>query len=127
MQHQIRRLSVATLQTCCNSRISATAPELLWFQAVPTFYNKISTTVLQQPAPATVISPIVNNRTENLLRTSNHGSFYYNQLASVQVLLGDTTGAQKTIEEYFSGIYLGQIAANGDQVSLRDVQLSNLC
>lgn len=47
--------------------------------------------------------------------TNNHGSFYYTQLASVQVLLGNITSAQSTIEEYFGGIYLGQIAANGDQ------------
>lgn len=49
--------------------------------------------------------------------TSNHGSFYYNQLAALQVLAGDNNGAQQTIEEYFSTIYLGQINANGDQVS----------
>jgi hypothetical protein len=46
---------------------------------------------------------------------SNHGSFYFNQLASLQVLVGDTTGAKATIEEYFTGIFQDQIAANGDQ------------
>ncbi|KAI0342368.1 chondroitin AC/alginate lyase [Trametopsis cervina] len=47
--------------------------------------------------------------------TNNHGSFYFNQLASLQLLVNDKSGAQTTIEEYFNGIYLGQIAANGDQ------------
>lgn len=46
---------------------------------------------------------------------NNHGSFYFNQLASLQILVGDTDGAKSTIEEYFNGIYMGQIAANGDQ------------
>ncbi len=49
---------------------------------------------------------------------SNHGSFYYNQLAALQVLVSDKAGAQKTLDEYFDGIYMGQIAADGDQVSI---------
>lgn len=47
--------------------------------------------------------------------TNNHGSFYFNQLAALQILVGDTAGAKKTIQEYFEGIYLNQISANGDQ------------
>jgi len=47
--------------------------------------------------------------------TNNHGSFYYNQLAAIQILLGDTTGAKNTTNEYFSGIYMNQIDANGEQ------------
>ncbi|KAI0826105.1 alginate lyase-domain-containing protein [Irpex lacteus] len=47
--------------------------------------------------------------------TNNHGSFYYNQLAALQVLVDDKAGAQKTLDEYFDGIYMGQIAADGDQ------------
>ena len=50
--------------------------------------------------------------------SSNHGSYYFNQLASLQIIVGDTNGAQTTINEYFDGIYLGQISANGDQVSI---------
>ncbi|TCD62512.1 hypothetical protein EIP91_006786 [Steccherinum ochraceum] len=46
---------------------------------------------------------------------NNHGSFYYNQLASLQILVGDTDGAKNTIQKYFNGIYQGQIAKNGDQ------------
>ena len=69
---------------------------------------------------------ILGGKTANSSHTSNHGSFYYNQLASVQLLLGDTAAAQSTIEEYFNGIYLGQISANGDQVSLGGLSNSNL-
>ncbi|CAE6452121.1 unnamed protein product [Rhizoctonia solani] len=46
---------------------------------------------------------------------NNHGSFYFNQLASLQLLVGDTEGAKTTINEYFNGIYQDQITANGDQ------------
>jgi hypothetical protein len=46
---------------------------------------------------------------------SNHGSFYFNQLASLQVLVGDTASAKATIEDYFTGIFQDQIAADGDQ------------
>ncbi|THH00274.1 hypothetical protein EW026_g2231 [Hermanssonia centrifuga] len=47
--------------------------------------------------------------------TNNHGSFYYNQLASLQIMANDNDGAEKTLDEYFTGIYMNQIAANGDQ------------
>lgn len=53
---------------------------------------------------------------------SNHGSFYYNQEAAVRLLLDDVSGAQATLQEYFSGIYQKQIAANGEQVSFRLIQ-----
>ncbi|KAH8100385.1 chondroitin AC/alginate lyase [Cristinia sonorae] len=46
---------------------------------------------------------------------NNHGSFYFNQLAALQILVGDKDGAKETIEKFFKGIYQGQIAANGDQ------------
>lgn len=60
----------------------------------------------------------LNNR-RTYAHTSNHGSFYFNQLAALQLLVDDKTGAQKTIDEYFDGIYMGQISANGDQVRAR--------
>ena len=47
---------------------------------------------------------------------SNHGTFYYNQLAALQVLVGDNDGAKATVEDYFTGKYKAQIAADGDQV-----------
>ena len=48
---------------------------------------------------------------------SNHGSFYFNQLAALQLLVNDQDGALSTIKDYFNGIYMNQIAANGDQAS----------
>ncbi|KAI0827307.1 chondroitin AC/alginate lyase [Trametes gibbosa] len=47
---------------------------------------------------------------------NNHGTFYYNQLAALQILVGDKDGAKKTLEKYFTTQYTWQIAANGDQV-----------
>ncbi|KAI0795475.1 chondroitin AC/alginate lyase [Abortiporus biennis] len=52
---------------------------------------------------------------EEAAATNNHGSFYYNQLAALQILIGDNDAAKSTLEKYFTGIYLGQIDANGDQ------------
>jgi len=46
---------------------------------------------------------------------NNHGSFYFNQLASLQVLVGDTDGAKDTLQKYFSTLFQGQIAGNGEQ------------
>ncbi|THH31815.1 hypothetical protein EUX98_g2369 [Antrodiella citrinella] len=47
--------------------------------------------------------------------TNNHGSFYFNQLGALQLLIGDKDAVQKAVQVYFSGIYAGQISANGDQ------------
>ncbi|KAI0696542.1 chondroitin AC/alginate lyase [Cytidiella melzeri] len=47
--------------------------------------------------------------------TNNHGSYFFTQLAALQAMVGDTAGAQGTINEYFGRIYLNQIASNGDQ------------
>ncbi|QRW06180.1 alginate lyase [Ceratobasidium sp. AG-Ba] len=46
---------------------------------------------------------------------NNHGSYWFTQAASLQLLVGDTAAAKATIEEFFTGIYQNQIAANGDQ------------
>jgi len=46
---------------------------------------------------------------------NNHGSFFYNQLASLYVIVNDTTNARNTIEQFFSGLYMNQIDANGEQ------------
>ena len=54
-----------------------------------------------------------------LLRAhSNHGTFYYNQLAALQILVGDTAGANQTLHGYFTTQFQLQIAANGDQVGV---------
>jgi hypothetical protein len=47
---------------------------------------------------------------------SNHGSYYYNQLAALQILVNDTAGANATIQKYFSTLYKKQIGADGEQV-----------
>jgi hypothetical protein len=47
--------------------------------------------------------------------TSNHGSFYYNQIAALKFLVGNSTGALASLEEFFNGIYKNQIKADGEQ------------
>ena len=47
---------------------------------------------------------------------SNHGSYYYNQLAALQILVNDTASANATIRKYFSTLYKKQISADGEQV-----------
>ncbi|KAH9903346.1 chondroitin AC/alginate lyase [Cubamyces lactineus] len=47
--------------------------------------------------------------------TNNHGTFYYNQLAALQLLVGDKDAAKQTVEKYFTTQYKWQIAGNGDQ------------
>ncbi|KAN0114323.1 Alginate lyase domain containing protein [Russula decolorans] len=46
---------------------------------------------------------------------NNHGSYYYNQLAALQILVNDTAGANATIQKYFSTLYKSQISADGEQ------------
>jgi hypothetical protein len=50
------------------------------------------------------------------LACSNHGTYFYNQLASLQILVGDTNGAINTTKSYFSKQYLSQINSTGEQV-----------
>jgi hypothetical protein len=47
---------------------------------------------------------------------SNHGSYYYNQLAALQILVNDRAGANASIQKYFSTLYQKQISATGEQV-----------
>ncbi|KZP34707.1 chondroitin AC/alginate lyase [Athelia psychrophila] len=47
--------------------------------------------------------------------TNNHGTYFYNQFVSLQILVGDIQGATSSIQEYFSGIYQGQISSTGEQ------------
>ena len=46
---------------------------------------------------------------------SNHGSFYFNQIAALKILVGNNSGALDVLGEYFDGIYKNQIDANGEQ------------
>jgi len=49
---------------------------------------------------------------------SNHGSFYYNQLAALQIMVNDLAGANASLHKYFSTLYQKQIDANGEQVRI---------
>lgn len=51
-----------------------------------------------------------------MLTNSNHGTFYYNQLASLKLLLNDTNGARNVTDTYFNTLYKAQINATGEQV-----------
>ncbi|KAJ7662521.1 chondroitin AC/alginate lyase [Mycena polygramma] len=46
---------------------------------------------------------------------NNHGSFCFNQLASLKLLVNDVPGSVKVSNTYFNGIYQGQINSTGDQ------------
>jgi hypothetical protein len=50
--------------------------------------------------------------------TNNHGSYYYNQLAALQILVNDLSGANATIQKYFSTLYQNQVVASGEQVRM---------
>jgi len=47
--------------------------------------------------------------------TNNHGSFYFNQIGALKILVGDNNGAVSVLGEYFNGIYKNQINASGEQ------------
>jgi len=46
---------------------------------------------------------------------NNHGSYYYNQLAALQILVNDLAGANATVQKYFSTLYQNQVEASGEQ------------
>ncbi|KAG9030913.1 hypothetical protein FRB95_003423 [Tulasnella sp. JGI-2019a] len=50
-----------------------------------------------------------------LASTNNHGTFAFNQVAAIQAMLGNSSAAKATLNQYFNGIYQNQIIANGDQ------------
>ena len=52
------------------------------------------------------------------LISSNHGTYFYNQLASLYIIVDNKQNATNTINQYFSKQYLSQIQASGEQVSL---------
>ncbi|TFK32391.1 alginate lyase-domain-containing protein [Crucibulum laeve] len=59
---------------------------------------------------------------EEGIADNNHGTFYYNQLAALKILVSDFTGAKAVTDTYFNKQYLYQIEANGEQVSLRPLE-----
>ncbi|KAF4602991.1 hypothetical protein EYR38_003395 [Pleurotus pulmonarius] len=52
---------------------------------------------------------------EEALSTNNHGSFYYNQLAALYLLVNNNPAARNVTDTFFRGIYMNQIEANGEQ------------
>lgn len=50
-----------------------------------------------------------------IVRCSNHGSFFTAQLAATQMFLGDKTSAIQTLTSFFQGSFLDQIASSGEQ------------
>ncbi|KAJ7720916.1 chondroitin AC/alginate lyase [Mycena metata] len=46
---------------------------------------------------------------------NNHGSFCFNQLAALKLLVNDVPGSVNTSNTFFHGIYQGQINSTGDQ------------
>ncbi|KAH8982367.1 chondroitin AC/alginate lyase [Lactarius hatsudake] len=52
---------------------------------------------------------------EEAASANNHGTFYYNQLAALQILVNDLAGANATLHKYFSTLYQNQVLASGEQ------------
>ncbi|KAI0317023.1 chondroitin AC/alginate lyase [Amylostereum chailletii] len=50
------------------------------------------------------------------LAANNHGTFYYNQLAALKLIVYDTNGAKNVTRHYFENQYQKQIEASGEQV-----------
>lgn len=46
---------------------------------------------------------------------NNHGTIFVNQMAALQLIVGDVASAVNLTQAYFKGIYQGQVQANGDQ------------
>jgi len=73
------------------------------------------------------VANILSMYTTKLLR-SNHGTYFYNQLASLQILIGDTSGAINSTNSYFSKQYMDQIDSSGEQVgNVFDVLAASAC
>ncbi|KGB74556.1 hypothetical protein CNBG_0394 [Cryptococcus deuterogattii R265] len=47
--------------------------------------------------------------------TNNHGTFAVNQVCALNVLLNQNDACVTALEDFYNGIYLDQIASNGDQ------------
>ncbi|KIJ64736.1 hypothetical protein HYDPIDRAFT_89478 [Hydnomerulius pinastri MD-312] len=52
---------------------------------------------------------------EEAIARNNHGSYYFAQLASHQLIAKDIEGARATIRTYFNTIYMNQTTATGEQ------------
>lgn len=79
-----------------------------WTDDLNTQMNNWTTTYLSWLTS----SPIAHGE---WIAPNNHGTYFYNQLASLQILVGDTAGAINTTKQYFSEQYMNQIDATGEQ------------
>lgn len=52
---------------------------------------------------------------EELAFDNNHGTFAFNQMASLQILIGNNTAARSYLERYFTHQYQKQIVKSGEQ------------
>ncbi|KAJ7734765.1 chondroitin AC/alginate lyase [Mycena maculata] len=52
---------------------------------------------------------------EECASLNNHGTFCFNQLAALKLLVNDIPGSVNASNTYFNGIYKGQINSTGDQ------------
>ncbi|KAF7982783.1 hypothetical protein HWV62_25687 [Athelia sp. TMB] len=57
-------------------------------------------------------SPIAKGEWES---PNNHGTYFYGQMAALQILVGNTTAATATLKQYFSKQYMAQIESTGEQ------------
>ncbi|KAK0208599.1 chondroitin AC/alginate lyase [Desarmillaria ectypa] len=48
-------------------------------------------------------------------RPNNHGTFYFSQVAAIEVYLGRPDDAVKALRSYFEGPFMDQLAASGEQ------------
>ncbi|KAK0456213.1 chondroitin AC/alginate lyase [Armillaria borealis] len=48
-------------------------------------------------------------------RPNNHGTFYFSQVAAIELYLGRLDDAIKTLHSYFDGPFMDQMAASGEQ------------
>ena len=72
---------------------------------------------LQPSELPTSLSPLTQD-TDICMTCSNHGTYFYNQLASLYIIVDNRQNATNTINQYFSEQYLSQIQASGEQVNL---------
>ncbi|KAG6840396.1 hypothetical protein C0991_006991 [Blastosporella zonata] len=50
---------------------------------------------------------------------NNHGTFWYNQVAALKILVGDNAGALNVTTTYFATQYMSQITSTGEQATVR--------
>ncbi|KZP15851.1 chondroitin AC/alginate lyase [Athelia psychrophila] len=79
-----------------------------WTDTLDTQMNNWTTNYLEWMTT----SPIAKGEWES---PNNHGSYFYGQMASLQILVGNTTAATNTIKQYFSKQWMAQITSTGEQ------------